>query len=158
MRDTKIVTAEVAWCVDYVYADSVKIEFSKVFQNKVISAQELIQNNTDISSVELSVLVQGHIKILELFNDEDEVIDDFIIGSFTVAVHDSGILLTVYSKHDGGEQIEVSFSNDMLLDKEVSLDQTDLEEFQLAEEDLKDELKEYYNKTKNRNNENNENI
>ena len=47
MRDTKIVTAEVGWCADYVYADSVKIEFSKVFQNKVISAQELIQNNTD---------------------------------------------------------------------------------------------------------------
>jgi hypothetical protein len=120
MRDTKIVTAEVAWCADYVYAESVKIEFSKVFQNKVISAQELIQNNTDISSVELSVLVQGHIKILELFNDEDEVIDDFRIGSFTVAVHESGILLTVYSKHDGGEQIEVPFSNNVLLDEEVS--------------------------------------
>jgi len=120
MRDTKIVTAEVGWCADDVFAESVKIEFSKLFQSKVISAQELIQNNTDISSVELSVLVQGHIKILELLNDEDEVIDDFRIGSFTVAVTVAGILLTIYSKHDGGEQIEVSFSNDMLLDKEVS--------------------------------------
>tara|TARA_B110000046_G_scaffold177326_1_gene203960 strand:+ start:371 stop:961 length:591 start_codon:yes stop_codon:yes gene_type:complete len=32
--------------------------------------------------------------------------------------------------------------------KEVSFDQADLEEFQLAEEDLKDELKEYHNKPK----------
>ena len=122
MLDTKIATSEVYWCADDVFAESVKIEFSKVFQNKVISAQELIQNNTDISSVELSVLVQGHIKILELLNDEKEEIDEcqFTIGSFDVAVSYDGILLTIYTKYDGGQQIEVIFSNDMLLDKEVS--------------------------------------
>ena len=44
------------------------------------------------------------------------------------------------------EVLDLSYSQKK--DKEVSFDQTDLEEFQLAEEDLKDELKEYYNKPK----------
>jgi len=123
MRDTKIVTAEVGWCADDVFAESVKIKFSKAFQSKVIQAQELI-NQSDhfyIRSIELH-FSYTEIEILELLNDEEKEIDEcqFTIGSFDVAVTVAGILLTIYSKYDGGEQIEVGYSNDILLDKEVS--------------------------------------
>jgi len=121
MRDTKIVTAEVYWCADDVFAESVKIKFSNAFQSKVIKAQKLIHDNSIIRSIELHFL-HTEIEILELLNDEKEEIDEcqFTIGSFDVAVSYDGILLTIYTKYDGGQQIEVIFSNDMLLDKEVS--------------------------------------
>tara|TARA_B110000046_G_scaffold35006_1_gene38112 strand:+ start:440 stop:802 length:363 start_codon:yes stop_codon:yes gene_type:complete len=118
MGDTRRVIGEVRWSNDNVLM--VEIEYSKLFQSIVIKAQELMLNNTTIRGVELSALVRNHIKILELLDDWLDVIDDFNIAFFDVLVKSEGVFLTIYNKHEVAPQIGVRFSNDILLEKEVS--------------------------------------